>query len=166
MPPPDAECELSEGVVDWKRDAVGTLWAYVGSEPRRLPVSVDFDADARVERACLDPDAWVTRPLRRNVARGLRAVESTPRPPACLAGRRLSLADAWVEQARGARGRQRSSSEPANRCSFRDPTCGGDFPRPVCALRRDGRRVDYDDQCEACRDPSVVGWDDGACALR
>jgi hypothetical protein len=166
MPPPDSECELSEGVVEWKRGAVLALWGYVGSELRRLPVAVDFDADARALGACLEPGASVPRPQRKRVARGLRAVESTPRPPACLAGRRLSLADEWVRHSRGARSRQRArAGEPENRCSIRDAGCGG-FGSPVCGLRSDGRWADYGDRCQACRDPSVVGWDARPCALR
>jgi len=141
-----------------------TLWSYVGSGLRRLPVSIDFDDSARVEAVCLEPGASVPRPQRQNVARGMRALESMRRIPSCLAGTRLSLADEWAEQARRTRGRSQSSG-PEHRCSVRDPPCTGWNP-PVCALRRDGRWVEYDDRCQACRDPYVVGWDEQLCSLR
>ena len=142
-----------------------TLWGYVGSEMRRLPVDVDFDADARVETVCLEPDAYVPRPQRTSVGRGMRALGSMRHTPQCLAGRRLSLADAWRDQAQHARRERSRGDEPAHRCSIRDPGCEGWSP-PVCAQRTDGRWADYRDHCEACRDPSVVGWTDRICALR
>ena len=139
-----------------------TLWGYVGAGMRRLPVVVDFDADARVAGACLEPGASVPYAQRRNVERGLHALEATRRNPACLAGRRLALGDAWRDQA----GRRASRTEAVDhRCSIRDEGCDG-RSAPVCAQRTDGRWVDYRSHCEACRDPSVVGWDDRICAFR
>jgi hypothetical protein len=161
-PSPEPSCELGADVVDWKRDAVLTLWGYVGSQLRRLPVSVDFDAAARVEAVCLAPDASVPRPQRKNVARGMRALESMRRTPSCLAGRRLALGEAWAEQARGSGNRRSRDPEPEHRCSIRDPGCDS-FGPPVCALRSNGRRVEFRDRCEACRDPNVVGYDDYPC---
>lgn len=142
-----------------------TLWSYVGPELRRLPVAIDLDEGARVEAVCLEPGASVPRPQRKNVARGMRALEAMHRTPSCLAGRRVSLAEAWVDQARHARRQREREDSPEHRCSIRDPGCAGWSP-PVCALRSNGRWADYRDRCEACRDPSVVGWDDRICALR
>jgi hypothetical protein len=100
---------------------------------------------------------------RRNVERGLRALEATRRNPACLAGRRLALGDAWREQA----GRHAARAEAVDhRCSVRDDACNPFHGEPVCAQRTDGRWVDYASHCAACRDPSVVGWDDRICAFR
>ena len=163
-PPPDSTCELGAAVADWKRDAVLTLWGYAGSELRRLPVSIDFDADVRIEVVCLEPGASVPRPQRKNVGRGMHALESMRHAPACLAGRRLALGETWADAARGWRSKRPREREPDNRCSIRDSGCIGWNPR-VCALRSDGRWTDYRDRCEACRDPSVLGYDERSCAL-
>ena len=164
-PLPEPSCELGAEGSDWKRGAVLTLWGYVGSELRRLPVSIDFDAAARVEAVCLEPGASVPRPQRKNVARGMRALESLRRAPSCLAGRRLPLGEAWAARERDSRSRRSRDPEPEHRCSIRDPACVG-WSLPVCALRSDGHRVDYRDRCEACRDPNVVGYDDQPCRFQ
>jgi len=163
-PAPETDCELGAEAEEWKRDAVLALWGYVGSELRRLPVSVAFDSAARVDPVCLAPGASVPRPARESVGRGMRSLASMRRAPACLADRSLSLADAWAAEAKRWRGKQSRERGAENRCTSREPRCPS-VGLPVCGLRDDGRRVEFPNRCEACQDSSIVGYDERPCGF-
>jgi hypothetical protein len=160
-PPPDAACELDEEVVDFRRDTVLTLWGYVGSRPSRFPVVVELDARARIESVCLEEGASLGRRARDELERATRTLRAMPPGPACLAGRRLELGEDFADATRDSR-RGRRRPQVQELCALGQQSCVG-WREPVCALRTDGSRKTYPDACEACRDPSVTGYDEGTC---
>ena len=165
-PLPDAGCELDEAVADYKHDTVLTLWSYVGSESPRLPVVIQFDPRARVESVCLEEGTSVGSAARAKLERATRALRAMPPGPACLAGTRLELAEDFADASKGWRRKTKSRPEVEELCTLGERTCVGASREPVCALFTDGRRKTYPDACQACRDPSVSGYDEGACQIR
>lgn len=150
-------------MLEYKADAALALWSYVGSQPARLPIVIEFDGRSRVESVCLEEGARVGRSLAGQVDRAMRALRSMPPGPGCLAGKRLGLAEAFAEESRKWRRKRARAAEVEHRCLMRDPLCVGRIA-PVCALRSDGSWHTYRDACEACRDPFVTGYNDGDCS--
>jgi hypothetical protein len=156
-PPPEASCELGEEVADYKRDTVLTVWSYVGSAVPRL--AIDFDARARVDRVCAEAGVRVGRKARTELERAVRALRAMPPAPRCLAGRSLDLRDEFANATSGWRRRR---PEVEELCFSGQQLCTG-WREPVCALLSDGSRRTYPDECAACRDPAVAGYDEGRC---
>ena len=165
-PLPDASCELDADVADFKRDTVLTLWSYVGSESPRLPVVIEFDPRARVASVCVEEGASVGSGVRERLDRAVRALRAMPPGPACLAGRRLELAEDFVDASKGWRRKSNRRPEVEELCTLGERRCAGPSREPVCALLTDGRRKTYPDACQACRDPNVSGYDEGTCSIR
>jgi hypothetical protein len=163
-PLPDASCELDADVADYKRDTVLTLWSYVGSESR-LPVVIEFDPRARVESVCLERGASVGSRARARLDRAIRTLRAMPPGPACLAGRRLELAEDFADASKGWRRPGERRPEVEEPCTLMQRRCLGAAREPVCALLTDGRRKTYPDACQACRDPAVTGYDEGTCSI-
>jgi hypothetical protein len=161
QPLPEASCELDEEVADFRRDTVLTLWGYVGSRPSRFPVVVELDARARIASVCLEEGASLGWRAREQLERAARTLRAMPPGPACLAGRRLELAEDFADATRGS-GRARRQPQVQELCAPGQQVCVG-WRDPVCALRKDGSRKTYSDACQACRDPDVTGYDEGTC---
>jgi len=163
-PAPEPACELSAGVLEFRQHAASTLWSYVGPTLRRLPVALDFDRAARVETACFSEEPRGVRvESRRALERSFAALRGMRRAPACLAGTRLDLAEAFAaERQRWGGGRRaRAAPQIESRCIVQThcDALGG----PVCATLSDGSFAPFRSECDACRDPGVVGYRRGPC---
>jgi hypothetical protein len=164
-PPPEASCELDAEVVDFKRDTVMTVWSYVGSDLPRLPLVLVFDARARVESVCAEGRSRGSGKARAGLERAIRALRAMPPAPRCLAGTRLDLSEDFAEATSRWRRQSWQRREPEELCLPLQQRCVG-WREPVCGLRSDGSRRTYADACEACRDPSVEGYDEGVCPIQ
>jgi hypothetical protein len=162
-PAPATECELSGDVREYRRDAAGTLWGYIGPTLRRVPVALDFDGSARVETACLTGDPpGVRGDARRGLERSFAALRGMRRAPACLAGTRLELEEDFAaEKQRWSSRRVRATPPIEVRCVVQ-AGCN-DFSGPVCAILSDGSYAQTRSECSACGDPAVVGFRRGPC---
>jgi len=164
-PLPEASCELGEEVADYKRDTVLTVWSYVGSDSPRLPLVIGFDSRARVESVCVEEAARIARKARDRLDLAIRTLRALPPGPDCLAGRRLDLAEDFADATHEWRRKSRRRPEVEELCFPGQQRCAG-WREPVCALKSDGSRKTYPDACEACRDRSVTGYDEGTCEFQ
>lgn len=133
-------------------------WEY----PPRLPLRVQLDPGGRVGGVCVGsqkkPPGWNTRD---RVASSLRALRAAPPAPACLAGTTVDLTRALMDL--GVPPGTPPTPIGMTWCDeLRDSVCANRM-ETVCAVYDDGRRRTYPNACDACRNPSVVGYLDFTC---
>ncbi len=163
-PPPDS-CADSAAVVDYEDRLTfeilrHSLWEY----PAGVPLHVALRSDRRVGLVCVGSES--ARPgwsARDRVAASLGALRSLPPGPACLAGTTLDLTGELTRRSIPA-GAIRLPVGTRSCREFQGVRC---VPQPVevCAVFQDGRRRTYPNACEACREPSVVGYLDFECRI-
>jgi len=129
-----------------------------------LALGVEVGGDGSPRSVCAAPEAgalpWRAR---RALARANASLGSLPRAPACLAGARLDLTEAVAKASASLR--TRAQAALGSCLSIRDHLCL-EQDAPVCGVFPDGTRRSYRNACEACRNPSLTGWLEGACSLR
>lgn len=163
-PEPAEECSATREVAVYRRRVAATLadtmrWQ-VAPE---VPLSVELDAESRVERICLPADAPPTPwGLRRDLARSAAELRAQGPGPACVAGTRIELESAGP----GISVTTADPPEPAlASCSgLRNQVCIEQYA-PVCAVFPDGTRRTHSNACNACENSTVKGWFDGPCPI-